>query len=170
MLDNSVLLSIAGNREIEINLDVWENEPSINTELLPKTRIGTPHIAGYSFEGKVNGTKMIYDALSKFLNKTPIWTPSLPEIEMNEIKIPSGKSDEDKLYKLFSSIYDIEKDDESMRKISNLEQKDQPAYFDSLRKNYPIRREFSNFKVILGMKDMHLKLILESLRFKTKII
>jgi erythronate-4-phosphate dehydrogenase len=169
VIDNKALLEVSNNKEFEINLDVWENEPAINAELLAKTSIGTPHIAGYSFEGKVNGTKIIYDALCKFLDKEPIWTPSLPEIEMNEIKMPSGNCNENKLYKLFSSIYNIGKDDELMRRIIQLEETEQANYFDSMRKNYPIRREFSNFTVILEKKDLHLKSILESLRFKTKI-
>ncbi|MCI0514383.1 4-phosphoerythronate dehydrogenase, partial [candidate division KSB1 bacterium] len=43
-------------------LDVWENEPEIDLELLKLVEIGTPHIAGYSYDGKINGTRMIYEA------------------------------------------------------------------------------------------------------------
>ncbi|MFI5238071.1 MAG: 4-phosphoerythronate dehydrogenase, partial [Ignavibacteriales bacterium] len=57
---NDALLNESINKNFELALDVWEDEPSINTKLLVKTKIATPHIAGYSFEGKVNGTKMIY--------------------------------------------------------------------------------------------------------------
>jgi len=53
-------------------LDVWENEPNISPELVEgRVSIGTPHIAGYSFDGKVNGTRMIYEAACRFLNLPP---------------------------------------------------------------------------------------------------
>ena len=48
-------------KKLKVVLDVWENEPDINIELLKKVLIATPHIAGYSYEGKVNGTQMIYE-------------------------------------------------------------------------------------------------------------
>jgi len=170
VVDNSNLLNESNRKELEIVLDVWENEPSIHTKLLTRTKIATPHIAGYSFEGKVNGTKMIYNSLCKFLKSQPNWQPDISMNETNELKLPEGKSLEEKLYKLFSSIYNIDNDDELMRKISNLAQRDQSAYFDSLRKNYPIRREFSNFTVLLRQDELHLRKFLESFRFKIKII
>jgi erythronate-4-phosphate dehydrogenase len=170
VIDNKALLEVSNNKEFEINLDVWENEPAINAELLEKTRIGTPHIAGYSLEGKVNGTKMIYDSLCKFLKTQPKWQPDISMNESTELKLPEGKSLEEKLYRLFSSIYNIDNDDELMRKISNLAQRDRSAYFDSLRKNYPIRREFSNFTILLEKNEKDLNSILESFRFKTKVL
>ena len=121
VIDNPALLTESINKEFELILDVWEDEPAVNTNLLNKTRIATPHIAGYSLEGKVNGTKMIYDALCKFLNIKSTWQPDLPKIQNKEMRLPDGKTDEEKLYKLFSSIYDIEKDDELMRKIVTYE-------------------------------------------------
>jgi erythronate-4-phosphate dehydrogenase len=110
-----------------------ENEPSINSDLLAKTKIATPHIAGYSFEGKVNGTKMIYDSLCKFLNVNLAWQPKLPPIERNDLQLSKGKSDEEKLYKLFSSIYNIEKDDTGLREILDYKLNEQEN-FDMLRK------------------------------------
>jgi len=170
VIDNTALLDKSDKKHFDLVLDVWESEPSVNNELLLKTKIATPHIAGYSFEGKVNGTKMVYHALCKFLNKEPIWTPSLPKIETNEMIMPSGKSDEEKLFKLFSSIYNIEKDDGLMRQIINLEQKNQPAYFDLMRKKYPIRREFSNYTVRLTQTESYLKSFLETIGFKVKVV
>ena len=170
VIDNNALFIEWNKKDFELILDVWENEPAVNNELLLKTKIATSHIAGYSFEGKVNGTEMIYNSLCKYLNREPVWSPSLPRIEKDVLTLPPRGTIEERLYRLFSSIYNIEKDDELMRKITYLELKDQPAYFDSLRKKYPIRREFNNFTVILEEKDKHFKSILESLRFNTKII
>ena len=170
VIDNKSLLSESIKREFDLVLDVWENEPAVNIELLSKTKIATPHIAGYSFEGKVNGTKMIYNALCKFLNKQPDWEPQTPEIKFPDKKLFEGKNNEEKLYRLFKEIYDIERDDEMMRKISNIKPDEQLSYFDMLRKKYPIRREFSNYMVQILEEENHLKQFLENLRFKVEVV
>lgn len=170
VIDNKSLLSESIKREFDLVLDVWENEPAVNIELLSKAKIATPHIAGYSFEGKVNGTKMIYNALCKFLNKQPDWEPQTPEIKFPDKKLFEGKNNEEKLYRLFKEIYDIERDDEMMRKISNIKPDEQLSYFDMLRKKYPIRREFSNYMVQILEEENHLKQFLENLRFKVEVV
>lgn len=170
VIDNKSLLSESIKREFDLVLDVWENEPAVNIELLSKAKIATPHIAGYSFEGKVNGTKMIYNALCKFLNKQPDWEPQTPEIKFPDKKLFEGKNNEEKLYRLFKEIYDIERDDEMMRKISNIKPDEQLSYFDMLRKKYPIRREFSNYMVQILEEENHLKQFLENLRFKVEVL
>lgn len=170
VIDNFALLKETSKKNFQLIIDVWENEPLINNELLIITKIATPHIAGYSLEGKVNGTKMIYDALCKFLKINPGWNPELPQVEKPDIILPDGDTDEKKLYRLFSSIYNIESDDLKTREISKLKENEQAGYFDLLRKNYPVRREFSNFTVHLSEKEKHLKQILESFRFKVKLV
>jgi len=169
VIDNIALLSESVKKEFNLILDVWENEPSINSDLLAKTKIATPHIAGYSIEGKVNGTKMIYNSLCKFLNVNYAWEPKLPQIEGKDLQLSNSKSSEEKLFKLFSSIYDIENDDAGLREISNYKLSEQGGYFDLLRKSYPVRREFSNFMVHISYNQQHLKPVLENFRFKVKL-
>jgi erythronate-4-phosphate dehydrogenase len=170
VIDNKSLLHETISKDFKLVLDVWEEEPLVNINLLAKTKIASAHIAGYSYEGKVNGTKMIYDALCRFTNTKPEWSPELPFIESFNLKLPDFKSDEEKLYKLFSSIYNVEKDDAGLREISNYKLNERAGYFDLLRKNYPIRREFSNFTIHVSEKEIHLKTILECFRFKVKMI
>jgi len=170
VIDNKALLAESTKRELELVLDVWENEPSINTELLTKTKIATPHIAGYSFEGKVNGTNMIYNALCQYLDIHPTWQPILPEIESKKLRLPESKTDEEKLYNIFSSIYNIENDDKQMRKIETLRPEERSAYFDLLRKKYPVRREFSNYTVQISENEIHLKSFIENFRFKVEVV
>ncbi|MCW8810468.1 MAG: 4-phosphoerythronate dehydrogenase [Ignavibacteriaceae bacterium] len=167
-IDNDALLKESSVRNFKLILDVWEDEPSINIRLLKETKVGTAHIAGYSLEGKVNGTKMIYDSFCKYYNREPAWKPELPKIEQTDLRIPEGKTDEEKLYKLFFSIYDIEKDDSQLRNITTCKQNRQAAYFDKLRKEYPVRREFNNYNIRLSNNETHFKPILESFRFKVK--
>lgn len=170
VIDNKALLEETNKKNFLLVLDVWEEEPQVNLDLLGLTKVASTHIAGYSFEGKVNGTKIIYDVLCHYLKIKPNWIPNLPLIDNTELLLPSGKSDEEKLFKLLSSIYTIEKDDRRLKEISNYKADEQPGYFDKLRKTYPVRREFSNFTVLISEKDRHLKPFLESLRFKIKLI
>jgi erythronate-4-phosphate dehydrogenase len=170
VIDNSALFEETKKKNFLLVLDVWEKEPRVNLDLLSTTKVASAHIAGYSFEGKLNGTKMIYNALCDHLKVRPDWMPKLPMIDITELAFPEGKSDEEKLYKLFSSIYSIEEDDSRLRKISSYSTEEQGAYFDKLRKTYPIRREFSNFTILLSERDKHLKQFLESLRFKIKLL
>ena len=170
VIDNKALLEETNKKIFLLVLDVWEEEPLVNLNLLNAAKVGSAHIAGYSFEGKVNGTKMIYNALCNHLKVKPDWMPKLPAIDITELALPEGKSDEEKLHMLFSSIYSIEEDDSRLRKISSYSNKEQGAYFDKLRKTYLIRREFNNFTILLSESDKHLKAFLESLRFKIKLI
>jgi len=166
VIDNNALHKKNHNKKLINILDVWENEPGINVDLLNITKIGTAHIAGYSFEGKVNGTMMIYNALCKFIDKAHSWKPAFPEVENKEIVLADMKSDELKLCNLLKSVYDIEGDDKRMRNIINVNLKERGNYFHQLRKEYPIRREFSNYRIKLREDELHLKKILETLRFK----
>lgn len=147
--DNQALLNhFAG----PLVLDVWENEPDIDVALLEKTLIATPHIAGYSFDGKVNGTAILYQKLCEHKQiPAELDVQSLmPAPPVEEIKLTtSGLTDQDILTRAMLSIYDIKGDDERMRAITKQPTEDRPGYFDTLRKKYPIRREAHNTQVIL---------------------
>ena len=80
-------------------LDVWENEPNIDPELLSLVDLASPHIAGYSFDGKVNGTEMIYQALCRFLGVEPTWNPKtiMPAPPVPLMTIDPAETDEQTL-------------------------------------------------------------------------
>jgi erythronate-4-phosphate dehydrogenase len=149
-------------------LDVWEEEPIINLQLLDLVNIATPHIAGYSFEGKVNGTKIVYDALCKSMDKTPEWKPILDSVSNNLIEISKNENNLKLLEKLFAKSYPIIEDDYLMRKLKNISLNEIPQYFDGLRKNYKTRRELNNFEVLLSGKNELLENLLSTLRVKLK--
>ena len=169
VIDNSALLRESAQRKFKLIIDVWENEPSINISLLERTEVGTAHIAGYSFEGKVNGTRMIYQSLCQYLNIIPTWKPELSKIEQIDLRVPEDETYEERLYKFFATIYNIQNDDSKLREISKYRLNEQAGYFDKLRKDYPIRREFSNYTVHLSHIERNLKPFLECFRFKVKI-
>lgn len=168
VVNNKALLSIIDKKHYKVILDVWEGEPLINTDLLQKVVLGSSHIAGYSLEGKVNGTKMIYDAFCRFTNQQNDWEPKLPAVENNIIDVSSGKNIEEKLHYIFQNIYNIEADDSVMRKMIEMHKDSRAAYFDKLRKEYPFRREFTNYTILIEETDKQLKGVLETFRFKVK--
>ena len=152
VVDNQALKGILATGQLAaVVLDVWENEPHIDGELLRMVTIGTPHIAGYSLDGKVNGTRMIYEAVCNFLDVKPTWNPSgqLPPPKISEIRINGNalRSDEEALNTVVQQAYPIEKDDARLRAMLKIPPEQWGTYFDSLRKNYPVRREFFNIKV-----------------------
>ena len=148
-------------------LDVWETEPNFDVELYKLIDIGTPHIAGYSFEGKINGTKIIYDALSKHLKTPIIWKPILNKVVDNKIEILENENVTQILQKLFNKSYKVIDDDVLLRKSVDLSAQERIKHFDFLRKNYRIRRELNNFEVVIKNKNKELKKLLNVLRVKS---
>lgn len=151
VVDNQALLkAIDGQRISAAVLDVWENEPNISPELLDVTDLGTPHIAGYSFDGKVNSTRMIYRAACEFFKLNATWQPQLPPPPVPQLEVAAapGENDEDVLRRAIKRIYDITADDAALRK--SIRASDSiGASFDKLRAEYPVRREFFNTELTL---------------------
>ncbi len=137
-------------------LDVWENEPNIDVELLEMVDIGTPHIAGYSLDGKITGMIMIYKAACEYFGLESKYDIEdfLPEPAVPELNIdPKSNSEQDILLSAVQRIYDINADDAKLRKIFEKSIEQRRTFFDHLRKTYPVRREFQNTKVIVDDKN-----------------
>ncbi len=134
----------------DLVLDVWENEPTIDLALVEQCLIATPHVAGYSLDGKVAGTMMIYQAACRHFGVQPAWTvpDDLPGAAHPLIEVESaGLSDQEILRQVVRHAYDIEWDDATLRGIGDQPAERQGAYFDALRRQYPVRREFSAGRV-----------------------
>lgn len=144
--------------------DCWENEPDLDLELLSLTDIATPHIAGYSKDGKATGTHMSVQAINRFFDLgLNDWTPSgveSPENPVIEID-GSGLSKQDVLSKAVLATYDIRNDDRTLR--ANISQ------FEQQRGDYPTRREFPAFTVkATNVEDSPLE-ILRQMGYKVEI-
>lgn len=139
--ETSLKRAINGGKLAACVLDVWRNEPRIDPELLNAVTLGTPHIAGYSLEGKLRGTQMIHDVLAEMLSLEPTWDwrSHLPPSDGPiEIRLPLN------LHDLFRRVYDIERDDAALRQAIHAAE---GSGFYRLRKTYPPRREFSSIAV-----------------------
>lgn len=149
-------------------LDVWENEPNIDTELLKIVGIGTPHIAGYSLDGKITGMIMIYKSACEYFAIEPKFDIEdfLPEPTVPELKIDfNSSSEQEAMSDTVQRIYRIDQDDARLRRILEMPVENRGEFFDNLRKNYPVRREFQNTRIIIKDKNSGLARKLEGIGF-----
>lgn len=165
VIDGIALKQTIKEKNLTVISDVWENEPDIDPELLRIVLIGTPHIAGYTLEGKVNGSLMIYDALADFLkiDRTP--NISLPMVNNNQLFFDSSFSTEESLNNIVKQIYNIEDDHRRLLEVNSTNDSEIGRYFDILRKDYPLRREFNNYSIKMNKKDAGTEKLLRNLRF-----
>lgn len=150
-------------------LDTWEGEPAYRQELLAKVDVGTPHIAGHSFEGKVMGTVMVYREACRFLGVPATWShePLMPPALVPVLEVDAaGRSDEAVLREVVKRLYDIEADDRRFRETAVADDKVRAKAFDRLRKDYPERREFHYTTVRLKNPRPKLRAKLAGLCFK----
>jgi len=143
---------ILGGRLGAVVLDVWENEPDIDVELLRMVDIGTPHIAGYSLDGKIAGMIMIYEAACAYFGVGAEYgiEDFLPEAGVPELRVdPAADSKQEALMGAVRAVYDIRRDDALLREIRECRAGTAGEFFDNLRKKYPVRREFVNTRVVL---------------------
>jgi len=158
VIDNTALHAhLNTGADLKVALDVWEGEPNINLALLRQAKIATPHIAGYSHEGRLRGTQMVRDALCRFLGLA--FDSALNDLEIDQpaeggehvagsLMIGEGQG----LDQAILGTYQVAQDDKQMRRALA----DEPAkseaekgrVFDSLRKHYAQRREFSHYTAI----------------------
>ncbi|MBQ8607989.1 MAG: 4-phosphoerythronate dehydrogenase PdxB [Bacteroidaceae bacterium] len=127
VIETQALLTALKKRLIsEAIIDVWEHEPLIDLNLLEQTFIGTPHIAGYSADGKANATRMVLEAFCHFFN-IPFnkFEIKLPSIDINQTEYRPNE--------LKLALYDPRNDSKNLKIC--------PMQFESLRSNYPLRRE-----------------------------
>ncbi len=128
-------------------LDVWEREPVIDTGLLRRVDLGTPHIAGYSLEGKARATGMLYDALCAHFAITPRWKMSseLPAVTDHEISVNDATVDPETIVaQVVRECYPILRDDASLRAMLDVPTERRGEFFRRLRTEYSFRREFPN--------------------------
>lgn len=136
----------------QVVLDVFEDEKTpqrVSDAALEQADITTSHIAGYSYDGKMAGTVMLYEAMAKLYG----WDAELKHIDALKAEtkdLAGAEQGACYLQQLNCAVrgaYEIKQDHEKLQKASNHKGKDRGAYFDGLRKNYPVRREFENYRV-----------------------
>lgn len=163
IIDAAALVDDISTSGRKVVLDVWPNEPRIDELLLSMVQIATPHIAGYSFDGKLRGTEMVYAAFCKALNLDYI-APELDIPAPEAIVIPEDASLLEALELATLRSYHILEDDAALREVLNEARPEQGAFFDALRKNYAVRREYGAFPCYGGHPEINA--VLEKLGFQ----
>ena len=123
-------------------IDCWEHEPGIDKELVTASELISPHIAGYSKDGKANGTTASVRAISRFFHlgidnweASGVGVPDQTIIELDGFNV----EEQELLAKAIIFTYDIRQDDQRLRNRLN--------DFEQLRGNYPLRREFPVYTI-----------------------
>ncbi|HLN55413.1 MAG TPA: 4-phosphoerythronate dehydrogenase PdxB [Bacteroidales bacterium] len=159
--DTASIKKALSNDKIKAILDVWENEPNIDLNLMHLAFIATPHIAGYSTDGKANGTAMIVNSLAEFF-ELPLenWYPkNVPLPAGTDIMIDcKGRNNIEVIREAVTRTYNIDQDDIRLR-LS-------PGDFERQRGDYPLRREFTSYRVKLKNGNNQVTGKLKELGFK----
>lgn len=142
VVDNAALLRLLRQGRAPVCvLDVWEGEPAIDHELLDAVALGTPHIAGYSSDGKLLATAMMAAAVAQHFG-VPFQERSSPAGSAGTIDAAGVPVGPVLMRHLLQSRYDINQDDKRLRSATNGRSIPAAAQgFDDLRRNYPVRRE-----------------------------
>ena len=138
---------LAGQGDIAAILDVWEDEPGIDAALRDLAEIATPHVAGYSLDGKLRGTHMIYRALCRAFGLPCRVTLDdlLPAPPLARLELGAGLSAEEALRLAMRAVYDPRRDHDALCREGR--RQGMAAGFDACRAGYPLRREFSTLEV-----------------------
>jgi erythronate-4-phosphate dehydrogenase len=166
VVDNAALRQVLLQREdLQAVLDVWEGEPEVDVALAELCVLATPHIAGYSLDGRQRGTAQIYQAYCDFLGQPAqislndlLPAPWLSQVTLNANSDPAWS-----LAMLCRGVYDPRRDDADFRRSLVGNVNEQRAAFDSLRKHYPLRREIDGLQVRIEGDSPELQKIVAAL-------
>ncbi|WP_339414096.1 4-phosphoerythronate dehydrogenase PdxB [Pseudomonas sp. EA_35y_Pfl2_R5] len=171
VVDNQALLELLPQRsDLQVVLDVWEGEPLVDVDLAALCRIATPHIAGYSLDGKLRGTAQIYQALCQHLGVAPSveLEQLMPAAWLSELIIDACANPAWALASICRAVYDPRRDDADFRRSLQGDAATRRAAFDGLRKHYPMRREIDGLKVCVKGEAPALLSLVQALGAKLK--
>ena len=166
VVDNTALREVLLEREdLQAVLDVWEGEPQVDIALAELCVLATPHIAGYSLDGKQRGTAQIYAAFCAAIGQEPtvFLTDLLPEPWLAEVTLHAQTPADWALAMLCRGVYDPRRDDADFRRSLVVSGQEQRLAFDVLRKQYPARREIDGLRVRINGESAALRHIVQAL-------
>lgn len=170
VVDNEILKAFKLHRpDVKLVLDVWEHEPWVDPALLDLVEIGSPHIAGYSLDGKLAGTRMIYDALCRHWSFTDAdWDEVNDVVDAVQKPAPLTEADWQVVRAQLIGAYSVAADDARLRNMVKAASNDNDIKqgFDQLRRSYPERREFRFHTLPSCQLSENARLWLERLGFR----
>jgi len=143
VLDGAALLEQLRKGRLHAALDVWPDEPNIDPELIKATTIATPHVAGYSVEGKLNGTMMIYRAFCAWQDEPQLASDN-DNGEFLKLDLHAAKN---AIASALRTSCFVHRQDRAMRHLTGLASTERATMFDRLRREYPSRRNFHTWQL-----------------------
>lgn len=153
VVDNLALRELLVRRDdVQAVLDVWEHEPGVDLALADLCVLATPHIAGYSLDGRQRGTEQIYRAFCAWQGRAPErrLVDLLPQPWLSGLTLAANSDPAWALAMVCRAVYDPRRDDAEFRRSLTTDEGRQRAAFDALRKHYPPRREIDGLQVSLA--------------------
>ena len=148
VVDNAALLETLRRRDdLAVFLDTWEGEPAISRELLARVDLATPHIAGYSVEGRLRGTQMALDAACAHFGLRGSWQLAQCLPPPRQLRPRAAASRHAAWHNLLRDHWDIGRDHAALRAGIDLPDAARGEWFDSLRRVYPDRLEYARCRV-----------------------
>lgn len=148
VIDGDALLRELQSGRLQAALDVWPGEPLFSAELLQRTVVATPHVAGYSLDGKRNGTDMVYRAFCKWAGIEPVARSGTNAAATGptalELELTPG---DDPVTAALEAACFVSLHDKAMGRLVPLDPVKRAAGFDRLRRDYPDRRDFHAWRV-----------------------
>jgi erythronate-4-phosphate dehydrogenase len=170
VVNNAELLAhLRSHNDFEAILDVWEKEPHLDLALMHRCMLATPHIAGYSLDGKMRGTEMIYQAVCEYfgLPMRRKLGQFLPEPGIRRVNFSDQVPLNQALRTAIRAAYEVRVDDGKMRSAMSRAE-DVKQTFDQLRRDYPLRRDIPTMKVGVPAKCVDLQQLLASAGFAVR--
>lgn len=174
VVDNCALLNhLSQHSHLQAVLDVWENEPVIDVALLEQCFLASPHVAGYSQDGKSKGVEMVYKAACDYF-ELQAGSEADVAIKQHPIALQLNKQPEESgfeaVLRLLNEIFPIQEDDKLLRQLIEKNDKQHGEYFDQLRKNYRQRKEFSNYSIAITEASSEEASLLSGLGFSLVLL
>ncbi|MFT4608359.1 MAG: erythronate-4-phosphate dehydrogenase [Urechidicola sp.] len=152
VVDNQALSRVITQRPDLITfLDTWENEPNLSRSLLDRVDLATPHIAGYSVEGRLRGTQMVLEAACRTFEKVANWQMSDQLSDPETINVIESNSSIDFWQQLFQKHHNIWQDNLALKNTSELNDAEFARHFDNLRRVYPDRFEYDRYRLLTSI-------------------
>lgn len=162
---------LAGNGSARLVLDVWQGEPCIDPELLARASIGTAHIAGYSLDSKLRAVDSVSRQVCDYFNiehNVDLMRNFLESV-VSEISLTDSPAADDALRLAVLASYDVRTDASALRQVLEIAPERRGEYFDELRRDYRIRREFDALQVNLSAASATLAEKLADLGFRVSV-
>lgn len=164
VVDNQALKQLLTQRhDVRVALDVWEGEPQVDAELAQRCDIATAHIAGYSLDGKIRGTRQIYQAFCQHFALADSAAIEFPRQSVLAMELAAHTPVEEALRVICRVVYDPRRDDAAFRLSLQGDALTRRAAFDQVRKNYPVRREIPDLQLRVNQPTTELQQMLQAL-------